>query len=169
MTSYIYFVQARDDGPIKIGTTRSHPKKRLSHIQTGCPWPITLLGVIEGDVCREKEFHATLAPYRTNGEWFSPHAIVKDAIAQAIETGKTPIFDMPWAPRYSHPLHLWLCKNRIRAIEFAARIGVTTSLITSWYREDAWIGKEVAQAIYRETNGEITPNDFLFYMPEAAQ
>lgn len=170
MTSFIYFIQAAEDGPIKIGTTGFHPKKRMNKIQSDCPWPVRLLGAIEGGVDEEKQLHVKLAPFRTHGEWFSPDPIVKAAITEAICGGIeiSQNADPTWKPRYSHPLHIWLCRNKIRASDFAKRIGVSQPLLTRWFQENIWISRRVATAIVRETKGEITANDFFFHITRGA-
>ena len=60
----------------------------------------------------------------------------------------------------------WLKAKDIRRRDFAARIGVTPSAITDYCERGVWPKKETMQAIVRETNGDVTPNDFL---TEAAQ
>src|SRR4051812_9870839 len=88
--SYIYFIQVEGDGPIKIGTTGDHPQKRLSKIQTDCPWQVKLLGTIFGSVAQEKRMHLVLAPWKMQGEWFKPHPIVVAAIESALGRGIRP-------------------------------------------------------------------------------
>lgn len=89
MTSYIYFIQAKGSGPIKIGTTGDDPRKRMVKIQSDCPWPVRLLGAIEGTVSQEKRMHFVLSAWRTQGEWFEPHPIVLAAVQEALKHGKS--------------------------------------------------------------------------------
>jgi hypothetical protein len=84
-SSYIYFIQARGDGPIKIGFTADNPRRRMVKIQSDCPWPVRLLGAIEGTVSQEKQIHLVLARYKTQGEWFEPTTIVLAAVNLALE------------------------------------------------------------------------------------
>jgi 3,4-dihydroxy 2-butanone 4-phosphate synthase/GTP cyclohydrolase II len=51
--------------------------------------------------------------------------------------------------------------TRKRRRDFAARIGVTPSMITAYCEDRMWPGKERMEAIVRETGGEVTPNDFI--------
>lgn len=44
--------------------------------------------------------------------------------------------------------------------DFARRIGRSPGLI-SQICDGAWVSRETAEAILRETNGEVTPNDLL--------
>lgn len=55
----------------------------------------------------------------------------------------------------------WLGRNKIKRSDFAARVGVTPQTITGWCNGDFWIGKGAAQRVFDETNGAVTPNDFL--------
>jgi hypothetical protein len=68
-----YFVQAGDDGPIKIGSTRNLPV-RLRSLVMMSPLPLRLLGVMKGD--HEERCHAVLGASRIHGEWFVPSATV---------------------------------------------------------------------------------------------
>jgi hypothetical protein len=64
----VYFLSA---GPfIKIGFTSKHPKGRVDELKTGCPYPITVLGVIEGSQKTERELHRKFSASRANLEWF---------------------------------------------------------------------------------------------------
>ena len=45
--------------------------------------------------------------------------------------------------------------------EFARRIGKTPSMVSEYCADTAWPGKETMEAIFRETNGAVTPNDFV--------
>lgn len=60
-------------------------------------------------------------------------------------------------------MHLadWLIREKIKRVIFAERIGVTPQSITGYCDGDFWPKKEVAQRIFEETNGEVTPTDFM--------
>lgn len=51
--------------------------------------------------------------------------------------------------------------GRVRRYQFAARIGVAPSMITEYCEGRAWPGRDVMAAIVRETDGAVTPNDFM--------
>src|SRR5579863_1191330 len=56
----------------------------------------------------------------------------------------------------------WLRETGVPRVEFARRIGVTPGAITQICREEgAWLSRESAERIVAETNGAVTPNDFL--------
>jgi hypothetical protein len=78
----VYFVQAGDDGPIKIGYCHKFTgvRPRLDNIQTGCPWPLVIRRVIPvTSVYAERQLHEEFAPYRLAGEWFEPAPPVANA------------------------------------------------------------------------------------------
>lgn len=74
---YTYFVQAGDDGPIKIGWTKNL-LVRLRTLSAMWPVPLQLLGVIKGNV--EAQCHARFADFRLGGEWFDASPVVLDFI-----------------------------------------------------------------------------------------
>lgn len=51
--------------------------------------------------------------------------------------------------------------TRKRRRDFAARIGVTPSMVTAYCEDRMWPGREKMEAIARETEGEVTANDFI--------
>ncbi len=79
MSTTVYFIQAGDHGPIKIGYS-SDPFRRLANLQSGHYEPLTLLGFCSGGAETEARLHADLAPYCMNGEWFLPSPEVLDVI-----------------------------------------------------------------------------------------
>ena len=82
---FVYFIQADENGPIKIGFTTDEPRKRLAQLQIGNPHELKLLGAIKGSTAIERQFHADLAEWRLQGEWFSPHETVLAAVKGALE------------------------------------------------------------------------------------
>lgn len=69
--SIVYFMQAGDDGPVKIGTTNS-VFSRFSSLQTGSPVILHLRAFQAGDRKTERQYHEVFAPHRISGEWFEP-------------------------------------------------------------------------------------------------
>lgn len=73
--TYVYFLQAFDGGPIKIGRSRT-PEARLRAIQGNSPVPLDLICKIPGDEVVEQTLHRVFASGRLHGEWFdenTPH------------------------------------------------------------------------------------------------
>jgi 3,4-dihydroxy 2-butanone 4-phosphate synthase/GTP cyclohydrolase II len=56
----------------------------------------------------------------------------------------------------------WLRSNRISRTDFARRIGLSNAAVTQLCNHQAaWMSRETAATIMRETGGAVTPNDFL--------
>lgn len=68
----VYFIQAGDDGPIKIGYTENLPA-RIKQLQTGQPQRMRVLRSMSGDRALETFLHRKFAAHRMAGEWFHPH------------------------------------------------------------------------------------------------
>lgn len=58
-------------------------------------------------------------------------------------------------------LEQWLKKTKTRRYVFAERIGVTPSMITDYCAGKSWPQRDKFEAIARETDGKVMPNDFL--------
>lgn len=77
----VYFIQVGESGPIKIGYTRTDPTKRLSELQTGNPYKLRLLLVLEGGFDLEHALHEKFADLRLEGEWFRNDPILLKSMA----------------------------------------------------------------------------------------
>lgn len=78
----VYWVGAIGTDRVKIGFTRS-PKERLMAIQTTCPYPLEVLGVMPGTRKLEAALHELFRGRRKFGEWFEfcvNDYIIADAI-----------------------------------------------------------------------------------------
>jgi len=69
----VYFIQAENDGPIKIGYT-TDPQTRYSTIQLCCPLTLFLLGEVAGNLEDEAVLHHRFSSSWVRGEWFEPCA-----------------------------------------------------------------------------------------------
>ncbi len=69
----IYFIQAGDDGLIKIGSS-TNVNQRLNALQSASPEKLRLLVSINDnkDNSLEKQLHSKFAKDRIRGEWFNP-------------------------------------------------------------------------------------------------
>ena len=70
-TSYVYFIQAEDGGPVKIGWT-FNAQKRLRAFQSASPYKLVIRKVIVGTQRLESYLHKRYESYRLEGEWFEP-------------------------------------------------------------------------------------------------
>lgn len=68
-SSFIYFI-SYEGGPIKIGVAKN-PESRLRELQTGCPFPLRVLGTMPGTISLERQLHIKFDHLRLGGEWFS--------------------------------------------------------------------------------------------------
>jgi 3,4-dihydroxy 2-butanone 4-phosphate synthase / GTP cyclohydrolase II len=60
----------------------------------------------------------------------------------------------------------WLKRNQVTRADFARRIGVSPGAVTLICREHgSWLSRETAERIVAETQGAVTPNDFLAAPP----
>lgn len=105
---WIYFVQAEDGGPIKIGRTHN-PSERFKGLQNSCPHKLVMrrkVRVPSFELNRvESEFHLRFGHLRLHGEWFraAPDlANVADAIADG-DLEPNPGFDRLMAAVNSVP------------------------------------------------------------------
>ncbi|MGO9007884.1 MAG: 3,4-dihydroxy-2-butanone-4-phosphate synthase [Beijerinckiaceae bacterium] len=63
-------------------------------------------------------------------------------------------------------LDAWLKLNRVSRSEFARRIGVSKGAVSQFCnQQNAWLSRETAAQILRETQGAVTPLDFLALGP----
>jgi hypothetical protein len=65
----IYFIQNTVTNAIKIGYSKN-AKKRLNGLQNATPDKLVLLGMIQGGLEHETEFHNRFAKHALRGEWF---------------------------------------------------------------------------------------------------
>lgn len=75
MDSVIYLIGNKDDTtmPIKVGRTKARNlKQRLTALQTGCAFELSVLGTFPGDSVTEKAIHEICTKWRghLHGEWF---------------------------------------------------------------------------------------------------
>lgn len=85
---FVYFIAIGDPyiTHVKIGFTRANPYARLSDLQTGCPFPMRMLGFILGCMAQERELHNVLGDYRAQGEWFSFSDYVERTVRGLLES-----------------------------------------------------------------------------------
>jgi predicted component of type VI protein secretion system len=70
-SSWIYFAQASEGGPVKIGTSRN-PAARIRELSVASATGLRLLTQEEGGRRDELELHRRFADARMHGEWFQP-------------------------------------------------------------------------------------------------
>ena len=110
---FVYFIQAGDDGPIKIGSAVD-PIARLKELQVGNPQPLHILMTLADDEGLERQLHQRFAPLRLHGEWFRPE---QELAALAWMPGLLPPPDPPqpsvWGVQHLTAEDI----DRVRALE----------------------------------------------------
>ena len=76
----VYFLQAEDSSPIKIGTTW-RLSRRLKQLNQGAATPLRVMAVAPGHSFAESRIHAAFASLRIQGEWFHPGPFLLHFIA----------------------------------------------------------------------------------------
>lgn len=110
----VYFAQTVSGGPIKIGLAK-RLKTRMLALQSGCPYPLQVLHVIEpAGYSVETALHKRFFSIRSHGEWFHPKLELCDliermkALGNDSEAQKALIFE-------GRNVHELLSKNAKRA------------------------------------------------------
>lgn len=148
-TRSVYFVQAVDGGPIKIGAAFD-VARRVDGLQVGSPQALHVLAVLPGvGTAFEAELHAQFAAERLQGEWFRPSARLRSYIATiktvdvGLLAGDPTALDEVWRLGPT---------QRVRA-RYATRTDVLRWLDTP----------RVASAVERDRR---TAAELLVYMPD---
>ncbi len=81
---WLYFIQAGESGPIKIGLA-GDPQHRLRGLQTAHYESLRLLAERPGGPELEADLHARFAAGRLSGEWFRPDT---PGLAEAIKAAR---------------------------------------------------------------------------------
>ena len=71
MKKHLYIIQSDVSGAIKIGISKN-PKNRMRQLQTGSPYKLKLLTIVNGRGDLERSLHESLNSYKKacKGEWF---------------------------------------------------------------------------------------------------
>lgn len=76
----IYFIQAGNDGPIKIGYSDTTAESRLKSLQTGNHQQLKLLRQVNGSRQTEANCHIRFKEDHISGEWYKPSKELIDFI-----------------------------------------------------------------------------------------
>ena len=73
----VYAIGNIKHGFVKIGYS-NNPEKRIKQIQTGCPFPVTIIRTWQGMGRKEEKLmHRAYSKYKTVGEWFKIEGSLK--------------------------------------------------------------------------------------------
>jgi len=75
-STYTYFVQAKDGGPVKIGMTNDY-EDRLKGLQSGYPYKLVIRKLFINAGWLERELHKNFSRQRLRGEWFEENVLSK--------------------------------------------------------------------------------------------
>ena len=128
----IYFIQCADR--IKVGYS-GKPKVRFSKIQADAPFECKLLGIMEGDIQKERELHALFSEYHCRGEWFEAHGAITSFVSEFAE--KPPARD--------------LGRFGIADVDLSKLVGASRSMITKVRLGQANPSLPLAVKISKET------------------
>ncbi len=76
---YVLRAQNQKKGFFKVGFS-GKPERRISDIQTNCPFKLSLVAIRPGTLKEERAFHKHLKDYKTNGEWFKDTPETRDIL-----------------------------------------------------------------------------------------
>lgn len=103
MSGFVYFIGASDTSEtwIKIGFTAGNVYSRCGALQTGCPFPLSVLAFAPGSPDDEKFLHERFAAFRGYGEWFVMEGFLQAYVADLIKSS-TPMQPAPtlWTDVY---------------------------------------------------------------------
>ena len=69
----VYFIQCNDDNKyIKIGWTAGKLSSRFKAMQTGCPYPLKILGILDCRSGIEHALHHLFREHKVFREWYVP-------------------------------------------------------------------------------------------------
>lgn len=78
----VYFAQAIEGGPIKIGFTARPLAERLRELQTSSPATLRMLAEIpNADAGLERRLHNDFGDRRLHSEWFTPNELLEGIVA----------------------------------------------------------------------------------------
>lgn len=140
----VYFIQAGDGGPVKIGIS-SDPWARMRKMQSDHDKKLVLIRLFEGGLVEEGVLHHRFSEHRLGGEWFAP---AKEIIAGDIGLTPLPVervrkprqgtgwteesyrkFNEALAARMQDPAYV--SRRAAATAKTGARIGTTSSLIVA--------------------------------------
>lgn len=134
----IYFIQAGDSGPIKIGYTGKPIEQRMYNISVACPYDIHLVKLFDGGEGHESYLHILFAPFNHRRDWFYP-------VRQILEFNERDLLDR------SVPGFWRAVFSAGSQIKLANLIGVDAVSISK-YRNGAPIPPDVALKISSATD-----------------
>jgi hypothetical protein len=89
---WVYFAKCQDF--VKIGFAVHSVHNRIAVLQNGNPFPMILIGVLQGSISLEKELHKIFLPYHHKGEWYKAHPDV-ESVYPILRKPKQKVIEEP--------------------------------------------------------------------------
>jgi hypothetical protein len=128
-TGFVYFIQAGENGPIKIGWSEN-PEMRLAQLQGAHHEDLSLLLTVNGDKALEGRLHFRLEQHRLRGEWFADCDEVRAAMEEVATPRRTRPLGLENSVRVQHLIlidqgwhSLLECATEDEAADVMAAIG----------------------------------------------
>jgi DNA-binding XRE family transcriptional regulator len=134
----VYFLRLNSDGPIKIGVTKRSAQKRIESLRSGSPWPINVIGEIDGNNWHENVLHKELSKYRMYGEWFHSDNYVLEVIEKVLNgefswpNGNAPNNKSAVLDANSSPLRLYRERKNLTLEQLSKKLGVSSATLSRW-------------------------------------
>lgn len=135
----IYFIQAENGGPIKIGHAKDRLEQRLAELQIGNPYILKVLGTIEGDRKVEYALHKKFRHVCYRNEWFDDCEEIREFIRKIDTFDTKTLFP----------------KRRWYEIEISFNYKEFLKSVPSMIREHEWTYTNAAQHVNEELEKRI--------------
>ena len=108
----VYFIQAGENGPVKIGFTAGNAQRRMHDLQIGNPVKLCLLYVYDNqDKTLESELRSMFRHIKIRGEWFHPTRELMEYV-ETLQCSIPNIDSKRESPNLKeHPLRTYLDKT----------------------------------------------------------
>lgn len=144
---YVYFIKPIGmDGPYKIGHSNS-PATRLQTLAAWSPFPLELVGTVEGPIGDETFLHQCFSNLHTHHEWFLSSPLLRETIRVILDAGTIEAVRGTLTPKDS-------IKNRSRLPRSAER-----KLCTSYKMRIFWAQKRRRSKVVEADGPYYEPDD----------
>lgn len=157
---FVYCIHAEGTDLVKIGVS-SRPRRRLQNLQIGCPFPLSVIGLVAGGKDAESRIHDDLRNKRKTGEWFED---ASGEIRNRFSDGGLTLDEAcPSCKRgvAMNDFASYLAKNGISQRAMADRLGVHYSIVSKLCNGKGKPGLDLAVKIEDETGKEVAPRSWV--------
>lgn len=166
----VYFIQAGETGPVKIGSSL-RVASRLASMQPHCWEKLRLIRLFNGYAVEEGSLHARFRQHRLRGEWYRPVEEIIDGVIgleplafteAQVDYGANPNqrASMRIEPGDFFPnvLDEWRRQSGLSVKDYAARVGIHAVTLGSFLSGCGWVRPSVRtlHAMCGATGGAVT-------------